>query len=424
MTENLEPAATVARMVKLAAGSNGDCHAWYHHVAALVSSMSEGPLFGAVERRLFRATAVLLSVVVLVCLVATIAWVFGLALAYFYNLILPLSVAGILALVLYPAVNYLEQLSWINRLPAALIVVSCFLGIVAAIVVLVLPALARELAVLVDLALPILLRWQDDVLTHFPGIAQLIKDSAEDGELKEAMPGLDGTGRTLKSVVGGMAGLSFVPLLLFFALLSGGRLHERITSVLAVFSTKTQKQTIYFMEVFLAQVTGFFQGQLVIALIMGILFAIGFTIIDLKAGILIGLALGLLNIVPFLGTITGLLIVLPLAYLQPSGGLSLLGLSLVVFTTVQLVESWILTPKIMADRSGLHPALVVIAVFFWGTVFGSITGMILAVPLTAFLITVWSQAKASLSRSMTSEHEASRIETPSGTAPKSTSGDS
>ena len=147
------------------------------------------------------------------------------------------------------------------------------------------------------------------------------------------------------------------------------------------------------------------------------MFALGFSLIDLKGAILIGFSLGLLNIVPFLGTLIGLLIVLPLAYMQPSGGgFPLLGLSLLVFSVVQLIESWVLTPKIMANRSGLHPALVVISVFFWGTAFGSITGMILAVPLTAFLITAWKQAKAGLSRSMTADHDAGRILHPTASA--------
>jgi predicted PurR-regulated permease PerM len=215
-----------------------------------------------------------------------------------------------------------------------------------------------------------------------------------------------------------------VPLMLFFALLSGKHLHFQITEALSVFSSRAQRKIMYFIDVFLAQVTGFFQGQLVIAVIMGVLFAIGFSLIGLKGGILIGLILGLLNIVPFLGTLIGLLIALPWAYMQPSGGFQLLGLTLIVFTIVQLVESWLLTPKIMANRSGLHPALVVISVFFWGTAFGGITGMILAVPLTAFLVAAWTQAKPVLTHSMKSDHEASRIETPAGTVQTSTFKDS
>lgn len=81
---------------------------------------------------------------------------------------------------------------------------------------------------------------------------------------------------------------------------------------------------------------------------------------------------------------------------------------------MQLVESWLLTPKIMANRSGLHPALVVISVFFWGTALNGIIGMILAVPLTAFLVAVWVQAKASLARGMMGDEDIGRIAIPGG----------
>lgn len=373
------------------------------------------PLFGTVERRLFRATAVLLAIVALAGLFAGIIWALGIALSYFYSLVMPLAVAGIFALVLNPVVDAIERRTWLPRFAAAIVVVLLFIAVIAGVVVVVLPALISELVLFAEMVPAILARWHDYMADNFPSFTRMLMETTEDGDVKAVMPGLENTGRTVMSVAGVLAGLSFVPLLMFFALLSGGRLRDQLTGVLAIFSASTRRNVMYFVEVFVAQVTGFFQGQLVIAVIMGILFATGFTLIGLKGGILIGLLLGLLNIVPYLGTLIGLLIVLPLAYTQPYGGFQLLSLSLVVFTAVQLVESWVLTPKIMANRSGLHPALVVIAVFFWGIVFGGVTGMILAVPLTAFLIAVWRQTKASLARSMTSDNDPGRIEMPIGT---------
>jgi Predicted permease len=136
---------------------------------------------------------------------------------------------------------------------------------------------------------------------------------------------------------------------------------------------------------------------------MGILYALSFTLIGLNYGVLAGLVLGLLNIVPFLGTLIGLLAILPMAYLQPEGGAELMALAGLVFLAVQVVESWLLTPKIMANRSGLHPALVVISLFFWGTALSGIIGMVLAVPLTAFFVAIWSEIKASLKRLLSRE---------------------
>lgn len=78
-------------------------------MAGLMSADLEPRLFGTVERRLFRATAILFAIVALAGLVAGVTWALGQALSFFYNLIMPLCVAGILALVLNPVVDHLER---------------------------------------------------------------------------------------------------------------------------------------------------------------------------------------------------------------------------------------------------------------------------------------------------------------------------
>jgi len=60
---------------------------------------------------------------------------------------------------------------------------------------------------------------------------------------------------------------------------------------------------------------------------------------------------------------------------------------------VQAIESWILTPKIMGERTGLHPVVIIVAIFFWGTAFDGVLGMLLAIPLTAFVVTAWRLAR-------------------------------
>jgi predicted PurR-regulated permease PerM len=383
-----------------------------------MNAAMEPRLFGAVERRLFRVTGVLLAVVALVLLIALVVWALAATLSFFYKLVLPLSVAGILALVLYPVVDFLEARLKVPRAAATGLILLLFMAMLVGAAVLLVPTIARQITQLSDVAPGILLSWQDYLSVRFPGLFKAVMANVEQASLKDVVPDMERSGMALKSYAGILVGLGFVPLFLFFALVSGGRLRGQAEGFLAVFNPATQKNALYFMDVFTRQVTGFFQGQLVIAVIMGAMLAAGFTLIGLKGGILIGLVLGLLNIVPFLGTLVGLLIVLPMAYFQPGGSLQLLGLGLLVFVVVQLVESWLLTPKIMANRSGLHPALVVISVFFWGTALGSIIGMILAVPLTAFLVAVWAQAKASLTRSMMSDDDVSRIEVPPGSLPE------
>jgi predicted PurR-regulated permease PerM len=380
-----------------------------------MSANIEPPLFGTVERRLFRATAVLFAIVTLAGLIGGVVWILKQTLSFFYNIVLPLSVAGVLALVLYPVVDYLEKSMGLSRVVATSAILLLFLAIIGGAALLLAPVVSRQVSLFMEIAPGILAGWQDYLSGQFPNLTRLVVESAQDGKLHELVPDMEDSGRTFRSYAGVVVGLSFVPLLLFFTLVSGDRLRAHAQEILTVFSVRTQQTVMYCMDVFVRQVTGFFQGQLVIAVIMGVMLATGFTLIGLKGGMLVGLILGILNIVPFLGTLVGLLIVLPIAYFQPGGSFQLLALSLLVFTVVQLVESWLLTPKIMANRSGLHPALVVISVFFWGIALDGIIGMILAVPLTAFIVAVWSHAKASVTRSMRSDHDAIVIETPAGT---------
>ncbi|MDE2976161.1 MAG: AI-2E family transporter, partial [Acidobacteriota bacterium] len=135
------------------------------------------------------------------------------------------------------------------------------------------------------------------------------------------------------------------------------------------------------------------RGQLVVAFLQGALFAIGFQVAGLRYGLVLGLMLGFLNIIPYLGSIVGLAVALPIGYWQEGGGLQLVIWVVVVFALVQLIEAYVLTPRIMGDRTGLHPMAIIVAVFFWGSALNGIAGMILAIPLTAFLVVFWRLAR-------------------------------
>ena len=149
----------------------------------------------------------------------------------------------------------------------------------------------------------------------------------------------------------------------------------------------------YLAGQFVDIVVTFFRGQLIIASLQGLLFAVGFSLVGLRFGFVLGLVLGFLNIIPYLGSMIGLGIGLPLAYFQQGGGWPLVGAVLIVFAVVQLIEGYLLTPRIMGDRTGLHPMAIIFAVFFWGSALQGILGMILAIPLTAFLVVLWRLAR-------------------------------
>lgn len=353
-------------------------------------------LFNPVEHRLFRYTAVMFCMIALTAMAGLVLWSFAQVVSVFYNLIVSLSLAGILALVLYPVVDFLDHRTRLPRVFSVLLVLLVCSMAIGGLIYLVAPTLIRQVVALMTTLPEALARWGEHFSFYYPDLSSMISDRIESSGGEEAQPALAGAGTTIASYLGLLAGTSFVPLFLFFALLSGNLLRGKAIELLSIFHQPTQLKVLYFMDVFVGYVTAFFRGQLIIAMCMGGLYALSFSLIGLSFSVLAGLVLGLLNIVPFLGTLVGLMVILPMAYLQPEGGIDLLLMTLVAFALVQLVESWFLTPKIMADRSGLHPALVVVALFFWGTALSPIIGMILAVPLTAFFVAIWGEVKASL----------------------------
>lgn len=355
-------------------------------------------LFSVIELRLFRYTAVLLCMVALAAMIVAVLWAFSWILSAFYNLLVALAVAGILALVLYPVVEFLETRLRLPHLLAVLLLLAALLVGFGGLVFLVAPVLVSQIVQLMTVLPDLLAGWQSRFTSHFPELSAMVSTGIANAEGEATQPVLQDTGRIIMSYLGLLAGIGFVPLFLFFALLSGGLLRGQAIELLSVFNEATQQKVLYFIDVFVGYVSAFFRGQLIIAMSMGVLYALTFTLIGLKFGVLVGMVLGLLNIVPYLGALIGLLVVLPMAYLQSGGGLQLLIMTALSVAAVQLIESWLLTPKIMANRSGLHPALVVISLFFWGTALGGITGMVLAVPLTAIFVAFWRELKATLRR--------------------------
>jgi predicted PurR-regulated permease PerM len=190
-----------------------------------------------------------------------------------------------------------------------------------------------------------------------------------------------------------LIGWFILPVYLGFFLAARVPTRKKAEASLPFLKPETRNSVVFLAAEFVNILVSFFRGQLLIGLLQGILYAIGFTLMGLQYGFVLGLLLGFLNIVPYLGSIIGLAVALPLAFFQTDGGWKLLLLVISVFTVVQLIESYFLTPRIMGKRTGLHPLVIIIAIFFWGSVLGGIVGMILAIPLTAFLVVFWRLLK-------------------------------
>ncbi len=127
----------------------------------------------------------------------------------------------------------------------------------------------------------------------------------------------------------------------------------------------------------------FIRGQLSVCAILTVLYSVGLYLIGIDLGVMIGTLAGITFIIPYFGTILGILLSMSMAFLKFHDFLHPL-LCLGWFALVQLIEGSIITPKIVGDKVGLHPVITILALLVGGQLFG-ILGMLLAVPVTAVL---------------------------------------
>lgn len=137
----------------------------------------------------------------------------------------------------------------------------------------------------------------------------------------------------------------------------------------------------------------YFRGQSLIALIVGILFAIGFSLVGFPMAVVLGLFIGVLNLVPYLQLIS-----IPIAFFLclvdavATGGnfWALCGWTTVVYCVVQAFQDLYLTPRIMGKYMAINPVLILLSLSVWGSLLGFV-GLIIALPLTALLMSYYKQ---------------------------------
>ncbi len=177
-----------------------------------------------------------------------------------------------------------------------------------------------------------------------------------------------------------IANLVLVPILTFYFLRDWDLLVARV----AVMVPRDHIDTVARLAKESDEVLGaFLRGQFIVMLALGAIYALGLTLVGLKLGLLIGIVAGLISFVPYLGAASGIVLAVLAALVQAQGfDLKLLLMVGAVFTVGQLIESYVLTPRIVGDRIGLHPVAVIFAIMAGGQLFGFV-GMLLALPVAA-----------------------------------------
>ncbi|QYY34857.1 AI-2E family transporter [Ruficoccus sp. ZRK36] len=390
-------------------------------------------VFSDLQKRIVVAALTALGVVFLCAVVLLCFYLLKLFVGTFSGVLWPLAVAGILAMLLRPVVGLISRTLHIGLIPSILVLYALAILILGAGVYAVVELFDKQIIHFFQTLPDQITGLVEGIRSKFPDLMTIGKDIFGEQKWNQMM---DQSGELanrllemVKNSAGSMVGLieksgqglltffsisaqtAIIPVYLFFLLLSNRDFSQDLKHELVFLNEKVRDDLVFLVREFVGIIVSFFRGQIVIGLIMGLCYAIGFTIAGLKFGFFIGMAMGFLNIIPYLGTILGLGMALPIGYLQADGGMNTIIYVLIVFAVVQALEGYFLTPKIMGDRTGLHPMVIIIAIFFWGTALNGILGMILAIPLTAFFVVAWRLAKVKYLPMLTNGGDSS-LETP------------
>ena len=322
---------------------------------------------------------------------------------YLSDVLIPFAVALLLAYLTNPLVS-LVQKKISNR--AAAVAISLF-GIIAVVLFLgwfVIPLIAGEIVQMGRMVTDLVN--SSDLADRAskqlpPELWQFIKGFFERPEIKnffqdiniwkigkavaqKVLPGVWGLITGAASFFVGLIGLFVVGLYFIFLLLD----YETVRGWKELVPPAYRDSIVGFVDDFESAMSNYFRGQAAVAFVCGVLFVIGFVLIGLPLGILLGLFIGLLNMVPYLQLI-GLIPAAMLALMHAvESGINIwmvLGLTGLVFVVVQIIQDIILVPRIMGKVTGLNPAMMMLSLSIWGKLLG-LLGMIIALPMTYLLL--------------------------------------
>ena len=314
------------------------------------------------------------------------------------SVLLPFAVAWLLAYLLYPMVRFVQyKMRFKYRMPSIVAVLIFVLLLIVAAFMLIIPSMLSEFAQFKEIAVAFL---NNNIKnpTIPPVAAEYLRNLARDEGLlnilssagvQDVMQELLYRAQMLLvgtvNVVAQLFGAFITLLYMFFILLDYERLADEWPLYLPVRWRNTANKLSRDLVNGMNQ---YFRGQALVAFCVGVLFSVGFVIIDFPIAIGFGLFIGVLNLVPYL-QIVSLLPMLLLAMLKAANTgdnfwLILVG-ALAVLCIVQAIQDLFLVPCIMGRRMNLHPAFILLSLSVWGKLLG-VLGMIVALPLTTLLL--------------------------------------
>jgi predicted PurR-regulated permease PerM len=322
---------------------------------------------------------------------------------YLSGVLLPFFLAWLIAYILFPMVSFFQYRC---KLKFRILGILCTFIVVATLLtglgLLMIPPIIEEGGRVHDLLIDYVS--QDELMSNIPNmIEEFVHENvkAEDvkalvtqegfiDSIKQAVPKLWNVIAQSLNILSSVVMLTMVIIYTLFILLDYEEFSEGWVEMLPQRHRKFAIQLVKDVE---QGMNKYFRGQGMVAICVGVLFSIGFLIIDFPMAIGLGMFIGLLNMVPYLQLVgfipTILLAVVKAADTGESFWIIMLG-ALIVFAVVQLIQDTILTPRIMGKVMGLNSAIILLSLSIWGALLG-IMGMIIALPMTTLLITYYQK---------------------------------
>lgn len=332
---------------------------------------------------------------------------------YLSGALLPFIVAWLFAYLLYPLVRFIQYKMKVKvRALAIIIALLLVIAVIGTMIYFIIPPMIEQFQKLYD----VLMRWLQQT-THTNDLSVIAKRWVIDNQheierffkskdfsdmLKSGMPKVFSVLGQTASVIISIVASCITLLYMFFILLD----YEYLTTNwIKIFPKKNRPFWQELMKDVERELNNYIRGQSSVALCMGIMFCIGFSIMDFPMAIGLGILIGIMDLVPYLHTFA----LIPTAFLAMLKAADtgqnfwyVFGLAVGLFILVQIITETIVIPKIMGKAMGLNPAILLLSLSVWGALLGFI-GLIIALPLTTLIIAYWQ-------RYVTKEHEINKIE--------------
>jgi len=323
-----------------------------------------------------------------------IAWLIAIALTgwLFYLLapvLVPFVASALLAYLGDPLADRLQKLKFPRTLAVATVFVLTFL-VLALLVLLVGPLIAKQVgalfAALPDIAkqaeqvwMPEIFGWLGIEAGSDVGIGPFL---ARYGEMVGDWSGkiLMSVGKSGGALAAAVLSLFLIPIITFYML----RDWDLIVAHLGALVPESQQETVFALAKESDEVLGaFLRGQVLVMLALATIYCFGLSFVGVEFAIAIGVVSGLVSFVPYLGFVFGIGLAGLTVAMSPDPLWPLVGV-VATFSIAQAIEGSLLTPKLVGDRIGLHPVIVIFAVAAGGQLFGFF-GILLALPAAAVL---------------------------------------